>query len=79
MNTCTNHPKLRTFNSIIYTKRQQSDMLPFLLFYLINRFRKFLRLFFHIFHYNNVKASQNRHCDLTVISIQMKTYVNNTQ
>ena len=72
MNACTNHPKLLTFDSIIYIKAQHSIMLPFLIFYRINRFRKFLRLFFLIFHYNNVKASKNRHCDLTVILTQMK-------
>jgi hypothetical protein len=78
MNTSTNHPSLLTFNFIIYTKAQQSTMLPFLIFYSVNRFRKFLSLFLLIFHYNNVKASQNRLCDLTVISTQMKAQVNNT-
>ena len=62
---------LLTFNSIIYTNVQHSTMLPFI-FYRVNRFRE-LRLFFLIFHYNNVKVAKNRQRDLTVLSTQMKS------
>lgn len=72
MYACTNRLSLLTFNSIIYTNVQHSTMLPFLIFYRVNRFRE-LRLFFLIFHYNNVKVAKNRQRDLTVLSTQMKS------
>ena len=72
MYACTNRLSLLTFNSIIYTNVPHSTMLPFLIFYRVNRFRE-LRLFFLIFHYNNVKVAKNRQRDLTVLSTQMKS------